>query len=241
MAKDFRFLNTEYTMSKNGKLVICHIPVARNTDNILNLKEIINLNYRGGGISAEKNLMNAFNSILCDGGVGVAEYKEGDLNDIEFAKKIARKKAERNLHSKIAHFYFLFADYFNKLQWSTTLSNVRHRHISEEYNEQIQKKCCESNQPFPKLKANMIGLLDNEIWFKIWDINGELTLIFENAYSVKASEVSDNGILFNKKITCLMQGEKCSTFTYAKLKYRTLIEKKNLSTSNIYFRYNKEV
>lgn len=117
MAKDFRFLDAEYIMLKDGTLVICHIPIARNTDNILNLEEMINLNYRGGGISTGKNLVNAFNSILCDGGIGVAEHKEGDTNDIEFAKKIARKKAERNLHSKIAHFYFLFADYLSHAMW----------------------------------------------------------------------------------------------------------------------------
>ena len=62
MAKDFRFLDAEYIMLKDGTLVICHIPIARNTDNILNLEEMINLNYRGGGISAGKNLGNAFNS-----------------------------------------------------------------------------------------------------------------------------------------------------------------------------------
>ena len=243
MAKDFRFLDAEYIMLKDGTLVICHIPIARNTDNILNLEEMINLNYRGGSVSAGKNLVNAFNSILCDGGVGVAEYKEGDTNDIEFAKKIARKKAERNLHSKIAHFYFLFADYFNKLQWSTTLSSVKYRHISEEYNEQIQKKCCESNQSFPKLKANMIGLLDNEMWFKTWDVNGELTLIFENGFPIKASEVSADGILFNKKITCLMPCEENSTFPLIKMKYKALMDAADFSSpaDNIYFRYNKEV
>mgnify|MGYP004504212149 CR=1 FL=1 len=240
MAKDFKFLEAKYTISINRKLVICHIPVAKSTDNIFNLEEMIDLNYRGGGISADKNLVNAFNSVLYEGGLGVAEYKDGDTNDIEFAKKIAHKKAERNLHSKIAHFYFLFAEYFNKLQWSTTLSSVKHRHISEEYNEQIRKKCCENNQPFPKLKANMIGLLDNEMWFKVWDMNGELTLIFENAYSVKASEVSADGILFNKEITCLMQGEKSSTFPIAKLRYKALIDGDDLP-ANIYLRYNKEV
>lgn len=240
MAKDFKFLEAKYTISKNKKLVICHIPVAKSTDNVFNLEEVIGLNYRGGGISAGKNLVNAFNSVLYDGGLGVAEYKDGDTNDIEFAKKIARKKAERNLHSKIAHFYFLFAEYFNKLQWSTTLSSVRYRRIGKEYNKQIQKKCCESNQPFPKLKANMIGLLDNEMWFKVWDMNGELTLIFENAYSVKASEVSADGILFNKKITCLIRGEKNSTFTTAKLRYKALIDGDDLP-ANIYLRYNKEV
>lgn len=243
MAKDFRFLDAEYIMSKDGTLVVCHIPIARNTDNILNLEEMINLNYRGGGISVGKNLVNAFNSILCDGGIGVAEYKEGDINDIEFAKKIARKKAERNLHSKIAHFYFLFADYFNKLQWSTTLSSVKYRHISEEYNEQIQKKCCESNQSFPKLKANMIGLLDNEMWFKTWDVNGELTLIFENGFPIKASEVSADGILFNKKITCLMPCGESSTFPLIKMKYKALMDAADFSSpaNNIYLRYNKEV
>lgn len=240
MAKDFRFLDAEYIMLKDGKLVTCHIPVASNTDNILNLEEIINLNYRGGSISAGKNLVNAFNSILCDGGIGVAEYKEGDANDIEFAKKIACKKAERNLHSKIAHFYYLFSDYFNKLQWSTTLSSVRYRHISEKYNKQIRNKCCESNQSFPKLEANMIGLLDNEIWFKIWNMNGELTLIFENGLPIKASEVSADGILFNKKIICLMPCEENSTFPFTKLRYKALIDGDDLP-ANIYLRYNKEV
>ena len=168
--------------------------------------------------------MNAFNSIFCDGGIGVAEYKEGDTNDIEFAKKIARKKAERNLHSKIAHFYYLFSDYFNKLQWSTTLSGVRYRHISE-------------------LKANMIGLLDNEMWFKIWNVNGELTLIFENGLPIKASEVSANGTLFNKEITCLMPCGEESTFPLIKMKYKALMDAADFSSpaNNIYLRYNKEV
>lgn len=240
MAKDFKFLEEEYIISKDEKLIACHIPVAKSTDNIFNLEGIIDLNYRGGSISADKNLVNAFNSVLYDGGVGVATYKEGDTNDIEFAKKIARKKAERNLHSKIAHFYFLFTEYFNKLQWSATLSSVRHRHISEKYNEQIRKKCRESHQSFPKLEANMIGLLDNEMWFKVWDMNGELTLIFENAYSVKASEVSADGILFNKEINCLIRGEKSSTFTTAKLRHKALINGNDLP-ANIYLRYNKEV
>lgn len=240
MARDFKFLEAKYTISKNRKLVICHIPVAKSTDNVFNLEEMIDLNYRGGGISAGKNLVNAFNSVLYEGGLGVAEYKDGDINDVEFAKKIAHKKAERNLHSKIAHFYFLFAEYFNKLQWSTTLSSVKHRRISEEYNEQIRNKCCESNQSFPKLEANMIGLLDNEIWFKVWNMNGELTLIFENGLPIKASEVSADGILFNKKIICLMPCEENSTFPFTKLRYKALIDGDDLP-ANIYLRYNKEV
>lgn len=240
MAKDFKFLEAKYTISKNRKLVICRIPVAKNTGNVLNLKKMIDLNYRGGGISAGKNLVNAFNSVLYDGGLGVAEYKDGDTNDVEFAKKIARKKAERNLHNKIAHFYSLFAKYFNKLQWSTTLSSVKHRRIGEEYNKQIRNKCCESNQSFPKLEANMIGLLDNEMWFKVWNMNGELTLIFENGLPIKASEVSADGILFNKKIICLMPCEENSTFPFTKLRYKALIDGDDLP-ANIYLRYNKEV
>ena len=243
MARDFKFLEAKYRISVDEKLVACYIPVAKSTDNVFNLEEMIDLSYRGGGIYASKNLVNAFNSVLYEGGLGVAEYKDGDTNDIEFAKKIARKKAERNLHSKIAHFYFLFTEYFNKLQWSTTLSSVRHRHISEKYNEQIRKKCCESNQPFPELKANMIGLLDNEMWFKIWDVNGELTLIFENGLPIKASEVSADGTLFNKKITCLMPCGEESTFPLIKMKYKALMDAADFSSpaNNIYLRYNKEV
>lgn len=180
MAKDFRFKKPEYEIINGGKRVQCHIPVAAN-----DMKSFINLYYVGGGIESSAEIKKAYDNV-CRGGSGTAIYVTGDNMDVEFAKRLAYRKAVRNLHKKIAYFYNVLQTHIGLIYWKmrdTELDYYAHVEEDEEGIERFVLENEEKIRKMPEPQNGWIGRTNSGEWFIVVrqpDNNEYYTMVYES-------------------------------------------------------------
>lgn len=164
MAKDFRFKKPEYEIINGGKNVQCYIPVVAN-----DMRFFINLYYTGGGIATCTEIKKAYDNV-CRGGYGNAIYVTGDNMDVEFAKKLAYRKAVRNLHKKIAYFYNILQAHIGFIYKKMKNTALDYYDNIDEDNDVIERFICENEEKIRKMpepQNGWIGRTNSGMWFVI--------------------------------------------------------------------------
>lgn len=179
MAKDFRFEKPEYEIINGGKSVQCYIPVVAN-----DMKVFINLYYVGGGITSSTEIKKAYDNVR-RGGYGNARYVTGDNMDVEFAKKLAYRKAVRNLHKKIGYFYNVLQTHIGLIYWKMRdieLDYYDHVEKDEEVIERFVLENEEKIRKMPEPQNGWIGRTNSGEWFIVVrqpDNNKYYTMVYE--------------------------------------------------------------
>ena len=159
---DFRFKKPEYEITNNGQSVHCHIPVIANY-----MKPFIYLCYPGGGVALSIEIKKAYNTVCC-GGYGNVRYVTGDNNDVDFAKKLAYRKAVRNLHKKIAYFYNILQAHIGFIYKKMKYTALDYYDNVEEDNSVIERFICENEEKIRKMpepQNGWIGKTNSGEWF----------------------------------------------------------------------------
>lgn len=180
MAKDFRFKKPEYKIINGGKNVQCYIPVVAN-----DMRSFINLYYAGGGIATCTEIKKAYDNV-CRGGYGTARYVIGDNMDVEFAKKLAYRKAVRNLHKKIAYFYNVLQAHIGFIYWKMKDITLDYYDSVEKDEEAIERFVLENEKKIRKMpepQNGWIGRTNSGEWFIVVrqpDNNDYYTMVYES-------------------------------------------------------------
>lgn len=213
MAKDFTFKKPEYEFTNGGKSVHCHIPVVANY-----MKPLTNLFYPGGGIAPCKEIEKAYNSVW-DGGDGTATYVTGDNIDVEFAKKLAYRKAVRNLHKKIAYFYNILQTHIGFIYWKMKDIALDYYDNVEEDEELIERFVLENEEKIRKMpepQNGWIGRTNSGNWFIVIrqpDNNEYYTMVYENGgFDRGTLDESSNNYYFNTDGICNSDGDSIDLF-----------------------------
>ena len=180
MSKDFRFKKPEYKIINGGKNVLCYIPVVAN-----DMRSFINLYYAGGGIAFSTEIKKAYDTV-CLGGYGYVKYVTGDNMDVEFAKRLAYRKAVRNLHKKIAYFYNVLQTHIGFIYWKMKDIALDYYDNVEKDEELIERFVLENEEKIRKMpepQNGWIGRTNSGEWFIVVrqpDNNEYYTMVYES-------------------------------------------------------------
>lgn len=165
MAKDFKFENPIYKINKDVNVVECKIPVTMKKNS--NIDYLSMISYNCGGVRLNKKITAAYCRIM-EGGVGRTRQLVGDNKDIEFAKKLAYKKAKRNLWKKLTTFYNLLFNHFYEIGNEINKSYFKYRSQVENENRSIEnlvENNKESLEKMPEPQNGWIGRTLHGDWF----------------------------------------------------------------------------
>lgn len=165
MAKDFKFENPIYKINKDANVVECKIPVTMRKNS--NIGYLSMISYYCGGIRLNKEITAAYCRVR-DGGIGRARQLVGDNKDIEFAKKLAYKKAKRNLWKKLMTFYDLLQKQFFRIKVEFYNSYFKYKSQVENENRSIEnlvKNNKENLEAMPEPQNGWIGRTNLGEWF----------------------------------------------------------------------------
>lgn len=182
MAKDFIFMKPAYQITKDGKNIQCYIQVMAN--HIESMDFLINFKYPGGGIAQSTEIKKAYDAV-CRGGFGNVRYVTGDNNDVDFAKKLAYRKAVRNLHKKIAYFYNILQTHIGFIYWKMKDIALDYYDNIDEDNNVIERFICENEEKIRKMpepQNGWIGRTNSGMWFIVIrqpDNNVYYTMVYE--------------------------------------------------------------
>lgn len=179
MARDFKFKKPEYKITNDGKSVQCYIPVVAN-----DMRPFINLYYTGGGITISTEIKKAYDNV-CRGGYGSTKYIAGDNMDVDFAKRLAYRKAVRNLHKKIVYFYKLLSKRVGLIYQQMKLMSDDYEEDVEVDNDVIERFIYENKEVverMPEPQNGWIGRTNFGEWFIVIrqpDNNEYYTMVYE--------------------------------------------------------------
>lgn len=216
MAKDFRFKKPEYKIINSGKNVQCYIPVVAN--NMTSMSFLIHLKYIGGGITPSTAIKKAYDTV-CLGGYGFARYVTGDNMDVEFAKKLAYRKAVRNLHKKIAYFYDILQTHIGFIYWKMKDITLDYYDNVEKDEETIEKFVLENEEKIRKMpepQNGWIGRTNSGEWFIVVrqpDNNEYYTMVYESGgFDRGALNESSTNYDFNSNGICDIDDDSIDIF-----------------------------
>lgn len=164
MARDFKFKKPEYKIINDGKSVQCYIPVVAN-----DMRPFINLYYTGGGITISTEIKKAYDNV-CRGGYGSTKYIAGDNMDVDFAKRLAYRKAVRNLHKKIVYFYKLLSKRVGLIYQQMKLMSDDYEEDVEVDNDVIERFIYENKEVverMPEPQNGWFGKINTGEWFVV--------------------------------------------------------------------------
>lgn len=219
MAKDFTFKKPEYKITESGKNVQCYIPVAAN--NITSMRFLINLKYIGGGIAPSIEIEKAYDNVCC-GGYGNAKYVTGDNIDVDFAKKLAYRKAVRNLHKKIAYFYNILQTHIGFIYWKMKDIMLDYYDNVEEDNGVIERFVLEDEEKIRKMpepQNGWIGRTNSGDWFIVVrqpDNDDYYTMVYKNGgFDRGVFRESSTNCDFNRSGICDIDNDSIDLFVKA--------------------------
>lgn len=219
MAKDFTFKKPVYEITENGKNVQCCIPVVAN--NFTSMRFLINLKYIGGGIAPSAEIEKAYDNVCC-GGYGNARYVTGDNIDVNFAKKLAYRKAVRNLHKKMAYFYDILQTHIGSIYWKMKDIGLDYYGSVEEDEEVIERFVLENEEKIRKMpepQNGWIGRTNSGDWFIVVrqpDNNEYYTMVYESGgFDRGALNESSTNYDFNRNGICDIDNDSIDLFVKA--------------------------
>lgn len=213
MAKDFKFKKPEYEIINDGKSVQCYIPVVVN-----DMGSFINLYYADGGIAPSTAIKKAYDTV-CLGGYGFARYVTGDNMDVEFAKKLAYRKAVRNLHKKVAYFYNVLQTHIGFIYWKMKDITLDYYDNVEEDEELIERLILENEEKIRKMpepQNGWFGRTNSGEWFIVIrqpDNNEYYTMVYEKgAFDKGALNEFDTNYDFDSNGICNVDDDSIDIF-----------------------------
>lgn len=173
-------LKYDYNFVKKDSGVECHLRFKTTKENYSNLMKVAELDFSRLGSSKNYLLDLDIDLIFSNTYVGIAKLKKNDIYDYETAKRIAYEKARRKAYKALSS---LMRRIFNKLandalSIDNAAENFEFKAKKSEGNILNEIKCQKENK-FPGFSLGYIGMTDRGEWFKVWDFNGELKLIYE--------------------------------------------------------------
>lgn len=175
-----KFSHIDYTLE--GKDIVCRVAVDRHL--LMNLVDYAATSLNPIGVPKSQKLIEDVNVFLNTFYEGRARLKCGDKNNEELAKKIAYRKAIRRAYKRardiLTRIYshnakimdyldeYINADLSNKIEESTTAIKVLTSSEDEGLN--IRQY----------LKHGRFGLLESGSWFRVFNFNGCLIIVYEN-------------------------------------------------------------